>query len=383
MQNILRNKLCFGLGATLAVGVVSTSAAAYEVSRAYSGGDKSLVAYEARFEASDELSAQAGVAPLEMYRFHAEGKATVFAFKHEKELVYGLANALYREFPPGVVYAEGTKPKRGEIEVEVRILGSTRFKKNYGFERELPTSKDTWVKEVTIAEQTFAVGPVPVTVSLGASAAAKMDFSGDINMGVPGEGFPSAEPYVRLKAGPRVDIGAVASARAGVKYLAAVGVKGTVNIYGAGLMAEATYWPNHNALVAQVAKEETGIHGKLDAYVELLFAKYSKTIARFGDSTPRRDVLWSSQAVVDKARPITGTIPAPSVSVQPPVPTCESLCQGHGQCMAFTPECASIINPPPPPVPVAVPQPSHGVSPECQAICQGHGQCMAFTPECN
>lgn len=312
----------FGAAVGLGICSLAYSASAFEISKDYAGGDKSVIGYRAHFAAGDEITGAltspgwpGGTVPTatSKYRVYAEADAHAQAFNRELEVVGLDAEASFENRQPSKVAGP-----RGLASFEVRLLGKKVVKKKIAFDQELPQGKERWIKEQKFASARFMIGPVPVTVSAGASFEAKPRLTGDLKTEPGDPNRPQAyqdQPYVRLQAGPQVDLAAVASAEAGVSKVLAVGVKNTLSIYKAALLGEADVFFKNNALVTRLVHEKTGIHGHLEAYVELLFTKHRDTIARYGDSTPRRDELWSKVVAFDGSKPLVGE-PPPS----PPAP---------------------------------------------------------------
>lgn len=251
-------------------------------SKTYQGGDKSKFGYRVYLKAGNILRAT----DSELY---AEGRAYGQAFGKEKE-VAGLDG-------------KNTVKKnthQGEATLEVRLLGKKLLDKKYSYKTEFGQPDDSWIKEVKFASATFSVGPVPVTVSAGASLEAKPRFYARYNQ--------TATPHIHFQAGPDVDLAVTASAEAGISNIAAVGVKNSLSLYDGALLAEAAIYPIQRGIRTQLVHERTGIHGRLKAYVELLFTDHSKTIATYGDSTRKRSVLWG-KTWGDIGKTINGTVP--------------------------------------------------------------------------
>lgn len=307
--NIIKN-IVVTAGVTLSTMSVVSTADAYGINKRYEGGSKSTLGYEATFVAGDTIGPIDELGQIGSYENKAEGKAVAYAFNHDKELVYGLASTGYE-------IVEGRN--QGKSKLEMRLLGKTIYKKSFGFKSEMEDPKLKWSKDITIASATYPIGPVGVTVKVGASFMAEIKAKGRIALDAPDgeEAYRPAgyedEPYLQFQAGPVADIAATAKASVGWGSVASVGVRGRISIYKGGLQGEVDYFPKHNAVVAKVVKESTGIHGSLEAYAEALWTDIgSTTVARFGDSTPRRDILWSSVDPADRSRPVTGSPPPPA-----------------------------------------------------------------------
>lgn len=252
-----------------------------------SGGSKSLIGYRMKLKAGLDQTGDyklhivnGGTGSRSEY-LYAEGAAYGQVFNHEKEVLGLTAN--------NKATTDSNGKRSGEANLTVKLFGSKVVDKKYRYNRELPKPKDVWIKERKFAQATFAVGPVPVTVSAGVSLEVKPRLTAKLERESDDDNI--LDSYIHLQAGPEADLATTASASAGVSGVLAVGVKNTLSIYDGALVADVAIYPKLAGLRAQLVHEKTGVHGKLEAFVEFLITDYKKTIATYGNSSIKRDVL--------------------------------------------------------------------------------------------
>lgn len=264
---------------TLFISILFTlNAQANLVHKEYSVGKKSVIGAKAVYESRTESTPTKSSLMVEAY---VSGQA----FNREKELV-GILTSATSDY-------KNKSSVRNEGILQVRLLGKKIHSKKFNWNVELRESAGEWVKEYTLARTGFMVGPVPITLSVGASFELGPHLEANYN---------AEQRIVQFRAGPKIDTAAVGTARAGIPKVLAVGVRSSTSIYTAALLAELDIFLPENVLTAKLKYSRTGLHGKMEAFVDLLFTKYRKTIWTYGDRTPRERVIWSSSSAVDKTK---------------------------------------------------------------------------------
>jgi hypothetical protein len=292
------------------VGLLATNANAYSVRKDYSGGNPKTFGYRAFYESYDQATTTRPEDGLEVNGYSQVNRAAAFAqaFGREKEVVMG-------ESVTGWAATGGAGTR-----YTLKVFGNTVLNTHRAIARETQDSGSKHIKREISASASFPVGPFTVTVRGGASLSVRPRFVADIQDSYVGPLRPAGyenERYIKFQAGPELDVAAYGEAEVGV-VVAGVGVRTDLSVYNAALLGEANLFFNHNAVVSSVVYERTDSHGSLSAYVFVgvdPFRKdYSNTIARFGDSTPKREYFSASLRALDGSRPVT-TPPAP-----PPAP---------------------------------------------------------------
>jgi hypothetical protein len=308
------------------VGLLATTANAYSIRKDYSGGNPKTFGYRAFYHSYDEATMTTVPAesddpedttfiPGEVNGYSQISRAAAFAqaFGFEKEVVMG-------ESVTGWASTGGAGTR-----YTLRVFKKTVLNTHRKVARETQDSGAKYIKREISASASFPVGPFTATVRGGASVNVRPRFVADIQDGYTGPLRPRGyenERYIKFQAGPELDIAAYGEAEVGV-VVAGIGVRTDLSIYNAALLAEANLFFNHNAVTSSVVYERTDSHGSLSAYifvgVDPFRKDYSNTIARFGDSTPKREYFSASLRALDGSRPVT-TPPAPPPA-PPPVGT--------------------------------------------------------------
>jgi hypothetical protein len=185
----------------------------------------------------------------------ADGEYTLSAKADARARAFG--------YEKSVVSAEGSfmanKKAHTTVDCQLKLVGLTVWQYENGFEGTVTKSHigDTrFIKEVTLARTVVPVGPLPITVTVGASLEAYTEFTA---------GFVITEDDVLadMNYGPVVDVAATASATLDVA-LASAGVEGKLGLVHQKLAAGTSLSFEEAEIRVYLERQIRGLNGQID-----------------------------------------------------------------------------------------------------------------------
>lgn len=226
-------------------------------------------------------------------------------------------------FEQSVVSAEGSfkanRKAHTDVDCQLKLIGKTVWQYENGFDGSVTYDQigDTrFIKEVTLAKMVIPVGPIPVTVTAGASLEAYTEFTA---------GFETTADDViaDMNYGPVVDVAATAAAEVSLA-LASAAIEGKLGLLHQKLAAGTSLSFENAEARVYLERRIRGLNGQIDLVGKLQYpvpvtkwkrvkilwkwvwvpsgvriewrtARYPHTIASFADPD-QVEVLWDATA---------------------------------------------------------------------------------------